>query len=376
MKKAISLLMSVMMTLSVFSAAITANAASGTWIGNDYYQYEIVDGTARITAHSQHNGYDSTVYIPDSINGYTVTVIGKSSFIKHFNGITEYVIPSTVTEIGDAAFSQGSASEVQTLVIPSSVVTIGKNAFSSMKKLTSLTICEGVVTIGDYAFYGDAAIENIVIPKTVRSIGKSAFQDCVSLNHINLKNGVKTIGDYAFSGGIYPSIVIPKSVTSIGASAFSTRKTLKKATVMNSKCKIADNTSVFYGANTDKKVKLYGFDNSTLYKYAKKYNYLYQFVSLTTPTATKITKLTAKSKAFAVKWSKAANCMGYQVQYSTSKNMKGAKTVTVKGSSTLTRTVKNLKKKKIYYVRVRAYNKYGGKTYFTKWSAVKKVKTK
>ena len=96
---------------------------------------------------------------------------------------------------------------------------------------------------------------------------------------------------------------------------------------------------------------------------------------LTVPE-TSVTRLTKKEKAFAVKWKKVSVATGYQLQYSTAKNFKSKKSVTVKGAKNVSKTVKKLKANKKYYVRVRAYKTYGGKKYYSEWSKPKSVTTK
>ena len=86
----------------------------------------------------------------------------------------------------------------------------------------------------------------------------------------------------------------------------------------------------------------------------------------------KLSKVKAGKKAFTATWTKANGVAGYQVQYSLKKNFKGAKTKKLNKTKL---TVKKLKSKKIYYVRVRAYKKINGKMQYSKWS-VKKVKVK
>lgn len=95
------------------------------------------------------------------------------------------------------------------------------------------------------------------------------------------------------------------------------------------------------------------------------------------PKGTSISKLTKKSKGFMIKWKKqSAQTTGYQIQYSTSKSFKGAKTKTVKKTKTTSASISKLKKKKTYYVRIRTYKTVGGKKYYSGWSKVKKIKTK
>lgn len=85
----------------------------------------------------------------------------------------------------------------------------------------------------------------------------------------------------------------------------------------------------------------------------------------------------AKGKKIVVKWKKNTAGNGYQIQYSTSKKFaKGNKTKTISKNKTTSYTIKKLKKKKTYYVRIRTYKKVSEKTYYSEWSSVKKVKIK
>ena len=70
-----------------------------------------------------------------------------------------------------------------------------------------------------------------------------------------------------------------------------------------------------------------------------------------------------------VTWKKNSAVSGYQIQYSTSKKFTSAKTVTVKGYKTTSKTIKSLKAKKTYYVRVRTYKTVNGKKVYSDWSA-------
>lgn len=96
------------------------------------------------------------------------------------------------------------------------------------------------------------------------------------------------------------------------------------------------------------------------------------------PKGTKLSKVKAAKKKATVKWKKQTkDTKGYQVQYSMDKNFKsGVKTKTVSGSKKTSVTLKGMKSKKTYYVRIRTYqNASGGKCY-SSWSGAKKVKIK
>ncbi len=93
--------------------------------------------------------------------------------------------------------------------------------------------------------------------------------------------------------------------------------------------------------------------------------------------AAKLSKVTAGKKQFKATWKKVASVDGYQIQYSTDKSFKkGKKTVTVSKQSTTGKTVKKLKAKKKYYVRIRAYKTINGKKQYSAWSKNKAVTTR
>lgn len=95
------------------------------------------------------------------------------------------------------------------------------------------------------------------------------------------------------------------------------------------------------------------------------------------PKKTSIKKLSKGKKKFTVTWAKVSDVKGYQIQYSSDKEFKkNNKSVTVTKQKTTKATVKKLKSKKKYYVRVRTYKTVNGKKIYSSWSKVKSVKTK
>ena len=107
-------------------------------------------------------------------------------------------------------------------------------------------------------------------------------------------------------------------------------------------------------------------------------------ISITFPTnvfaapisTSTITSVKAENKTIKVKWKKRANITGYQIQVATDKKFKkNAKTVVVKKQKTTTATIKKLKSKKKYYVRIRTYKNSNNKKIYSPWSKVKSTKT-
>ena len=110
----------------------------------------------------------------------------KSRIISFRNqNIRSYVIPSSVTSIGDYAFWYcDSLSEI---VIPSSVTSIGDHAFSDCYSLSEIVIPTSVTSIGDSAFSSCNSLSEIVIPSSVTSIGDSAFYKCKFPDNLELE---------------------------------------------------------------------------------------------------------------------------------------------------------------------------------------------
>ena len=144
----------------------------------------------------------------------------KSRIISFRNqNIKSYVIPSSVTNIDDSAFS--CCRSLSEIVIPSSVTSIDDSAFSSCRSLSEIVIPSSVTSIGDWAFVGCSSLSEIVIPSSVTSIGEGAFSHCDSLSEIVIPSSVTSIGDWAFSScRSLKYISIPKSVICLNGNPF------------------------------------------------------------------------------------------------------------------------------------------------------------
>ena len=180
---------------------------------NFIYEDDVLFNKDKSKIVSFRNQKIESYIIPDS-----VTSIGDYAF-SGCSSLSNIVIPDCVTDIGKCAFSH--CSSLSNIVIPDSVTSIGNDAFLRCSSLSNIVISDSVTSIGNGAFLGCSSLSNIVIPDSVTSIGNDAFSDCSSLSSIVIPDSVTDIGNDAFSHCSYLSnIVIPNSVISIGDRAF------------------------------------------------------------------------------------------------------------------------------------------------------------
>ena len=101
-----------------------------------------------------------------------------------WNGKLECLSPNFVYE-DDVLFNKDKSriisfrnQNIKSYVIPSSVTSIGEGTFSFCDSLSEIVIPSSVTSIGDLAFFRCHSLSEIVIPSSVTSIGKSAFYNC------------------------------------------------------------------------------------------------------------------------------------------------------------------------------------------------------
>ena len=98
--------------------------------------------------------------------------------------------------------------------------------------IKSVLIEDGIISIGDHAFYECENLTNVKIPDSVIYISYGAFHGCTNLTSITIPNGVRIIGEYAFFAcKNLTSVTIPDSVKKIYADAFCGCNSLTNMTV-------------------------------------------------------------------------------------------------------------------------------------------------
>ena len=162
----------------------------------------------------------SNIVIPKSV------ICLNGNPFSDWEGMLECLSPTFIYE-DDVLFNKDKSKiisfrnqKIESYIIPNSVTDIGNSAFSFCRSLTNIVIPNSVTDIGNSAFSDCSSLSNIVIPDSVTAIGNFAFWGCSSLSNIVIPDSVTAIGDYAFYYCSLSNIVIPDSVTAIGICAF------------------------------------------------------------------------------------------------------------------------------------------------------------
>lgn len=155
----------------------------------------------------------------------SVKHIGPSAMV-YFDSLTTVTLPEGLETIGEYAFTGSGLTQI---TIPNSVNSLSTGAFSHCE-LQSVTIGNGIKWIGDNAFYGCLSLRSIQMGDNVEVIGESAFAN-LPITTIELPNSLKSIEGYAFDDcSKLKSIVIPTNVTKIERYAFGSCTALKSFT--------------------------------------------------------------------------------------------------------------------------------------------------
>lgn len=91
---------------------------------------------------------------------------------------------------------------------------------SERDSVKSVSVADGITSVGDNAFYDCSNLAGVSLPDGLAEIGSNAFRDCEKLEEIALPSSLSVIGERAFYCSGLKNASIPACVTSIGADAF------------------------------------------------------------------------------------------------------------------------------------------------------------
>ena len=111
--------------------------------------------------------------------------------------ITHDSVDYSVTEIN---LSSGDMPNLTELSIPSSVTKIGNKAFSNCPSLKDITWADNLNSIGSNAFYRCSSITGLKFPDSLKTIGSNAFSNCEALQNISFGSSIEEIESKCFYG--------------------------------------------------------------------------------------------------------------------------------------------------------------------------------
>ena len=156
----------------------------------------------------------------------TVKIIEYEAFLgcSDLGGIN-FANESRIQRIGKLAFS--GCRELKNVNV--AVKEIEKYAFQYCSKLIEVKLQEGLLTIGDGAFYKCVALNRVELPSTVKEIGEHAFLDCTNIEEVIFPKGLVKIGKASFCGckGLR-RIEVPSTVSELKKECFKAVPVLRK----------------------------------------------------------------------------------------------------------------------------------------------------
>ena len=175
-------------------------------------------------------GVENLPGMSQNTNITKVTILSELETIKsyHFDGCTNLqtvVLPDSIRTIERNAFY--NCTSLREIDLPEGLERIEERAFCNTA-LESLVIPSSVTYIGEYAFTNCTALETVEINASVTELRAELFKGCSNLTSVELPEGLQVIGRETFYGTSIKSVVIPASVTSIQWRAFSTNSTLEE----------------------------------------------------------------------------------------------------------------------------------------------------
>ena len=220
-------------TLAVSCFSFLQLLAGSASIGGRTWTYELGEGDAVITGVTPNTG---SVVIPQKIDGYPVTEIGEGVF-EECTRLTSVTIPEGVETIGPYAFCWSGLREVK---LPSTLKYIEEGAFEGCQALGSAILPMSIRKIGPWAFNGCKNLKEIgdyQDPAGMRC-GSRSFSDVPSVKFAWVIQGSRLVG---YRGACPPNLQIPAGVTEIGVNesngtelAFEGSQTLVSLTIPSS----------------------------------------------------------------------------------------------------------------------------------------------
>ena len=210
----------ILLLLSVSISVFGVKSQDGLWecAFNDEMEAEIL----------AYHGTDAKIVIPEFVDGYQVIAIGEGAFRGRYD-LTTITLPESIMSIGNNAFRNCSITSIN---LPDNIFSLGNGAFANCLKLTSVVIPPYINEISTSIFWGCASLTSINLHDEVTTIGYGAFAMCTSLKELALPESVTAIKADVFYGcSSLTQITLPKDLTVFGEGVFGDCVSLTKVEI-------------------------------------------------------------------------------------------------------------------------------------------------
>ena len=197
----------------------------GAFVGTGITKAVIPTGVATV-------GSQAFSFCPN-LKEIVVGSINDASIVDRSPNLETFTVSEGVKAITGRSLVATSCDKLTTINLPASLETLEASALAGNKSLTTINCAEG----GNFAFANSVLTDtstntvmyalpslsgSLVIPEGTRAIGPEVFKDNASITSVSLPEGLVSIGRHAFQGckGLAGELVIPSTVTSIGLEAF------------------------------------------------------------------------------------------------------------------------------------------------------------
>lgn len=165
----------------------------------EYVVAKFSDDFSQVTMFA--NGANSDGLMKDWIRGNSPTYTYK-------NSLKQATVQNGVVSIGNFAFFD--CEQLEKISLADTVTSLGTSSFEECQKLTSVRIPDSMISIGDSSFEKCWSLSSVEIPNHVTTIGYRGFGYCTALESITIPSSVTSIGAAAFVGGGLKEIRVAK----------------------------------------------------------------------------------------------------------------------------------------------------------------------
>ena len=244
MKKAISILLSILMLVGAFSALTVSAEDGGTKtleISGGTLEYVEENGGIKLTKFTE-DGTETKITLPDEIEGKPVFIIGEGALTR--TNLTELILPNGLKKIENNGID---CDKLKKLRLPDSLDILGEKAIIGCDKLTEIDFNK-VRVLEDRAVSLCFKLKSVTLPKTLEKVGINPFYGCHALEEIKVAkdNTHFTAKDSVLFNKklttlyCYPrkkadkAYKVPDTVKKIKTEAFNMADNLKKLTLSES----------------------------------------------------------------------------------------------------------------------------------------------